>query len=81
MSIKRHPKEKTKETKNELKKKKLAVKRARQDRDNLHHELNEERQRNQGLFAQKDAEIAELRSQLKDANQQIEGLKKKSSCR
>jgi chromosome condensin MukBEF ATPase and DNA-binding subunit MukB len=69
--------EKTKATKSELKKKTLAVKRARENRDHLHEELKQERCKNQKMLTQKEIELQELREQLAKANQQIEDLKKK----
>jgi len=70
-------KEKTKETKEELKKKKLAVRRARENRDLLQEELWGERRKCQEALTKKDAEIAELKAQLAKVNQQVEDLKKK----
>lgn len=70
-------KEKTKETKDELKKKKLAVKRAREDRDQIDEELKQERRKSQEALTQKDIELENLRNQLAKANQQVEDLKKK----
>lgn len=73
-------KEKTKVTKDDLKKQKLAVKRARDGRDLIHEELSKEKTahyRAREEVSQKEIEIAELKTQLAKAMQQIEGLKKK----
>ena len=75
---------KTKETKNDLKKQKLAVKRARNGRDLLHEELSREKTahyRAREELSQKDIEIAELKTLLEKATQQVEELKKKRLLR
>lgn len=75
-------KEKTKATKDSLKKQKLAVKRAREGRESLHYELTKEKEshcRSQEELSQRNAEVAKLKVQLEEANQQIELLKKKTS--
>lgn len=77
-------KEKTKATKDDLKKQKLAVKRARSSRDLLHEELSKEKTahyRTREELSQKDIEIAELKTQLEKATQRVEELKKKRSLR
>ena len=77
-------KEKTKSTKNDLKKQKLAVKRARNSRDLLGKELSNEKTAHYRALEElnhKDMEIAELKSQLEKASQQIEELKKKKLLR
>lgn len=77
-------KEKTKATKDDLKKQKLAVKRARNGRDLLHEELSKEKTahyRTREELSQKDIEIAELKTQLKKATQHVEELKKKRLLR
>ena len=77
-------KEKTKATKDNLKKQKLAVKRARSGRDLLHEELSKEKTahyRTREELSQKDIEIAELKTQLEKATQRVEELKKKRSLR
>lgn len=77
-------KEKIKVTKDDLKKKKLAVKRARIGRDQLDEELSKEKAahyRAQEQLSQKDSEIAELKTQLAKVTQQVEDLKKKKSLR
>lgn len=71
--------EKAKSTKEELKKKTLAVKRARETRDRFYEELKQERCKNQEVLSQKEIELQELRDYLAKANQQIEDLKKKRS--
>lgn len=73
-------KEKTKMTKDDLKKQKLAVKRARNGRDLLDDELSREKTahyRAREELNQKDSEITELKTQLARATQQVEELKKK----
>jgi len=73
-------KEKTITSKYELQKQKIAVKRARESRDLFHEELSKEKTahyRTQEELSQKDIEIAKLKSQLENASQQIEELKKK----
>lgn len=73
-------KEKTITSKYELQKQKIAVKRARESRDLFHEELSKEKTahyRAREELSQKDIEIAELKSQLENASQQIEELKKK----
>ena len=72
-------KRKTKETKEELKKKKLAVKRARENRGQLEEELKQALYKSQEALTQKDTELENLRDQLAKANQQVEELKKKRS--
>jgi hypothetical protein len=75
---------KTKETKNDLKKQRLAVKRARSGRDLLHEELSKEKAahyRTREELSQKDIEISELKTQLEKATQQVEELKKKRLLR
>jgi hypothetical protein len=77
-------KEKTKETKNDLKKQKLAVKRARSGRDLLHEELSKEKTAHYRALeelSQKDIKIAELKTLLEKATQQVEELKKKRLLR
>ena len=77
-------KEKTKTTKDDLKKQKLAVKRARNGRDLLYEELSKEKTahyRARKELSQKDIEIAELKAQLAKATQQVEDLKKKRLLR
>ncbi len=77
-------KEKTKVTKDDLKKQKLAVKRARRGRDLLHEELSKEKTahyRAREELSQKDIEIAGLKTQLEKAIQQVEELKKKRLLR
>jgi hypothetical protein len=77
-------KEKTKVTKDDLKKQKLAVKRARSSRDLLHEELSREKTahyRAREELSQKDIEIAELKTLLEKASQQAEELKKKRLLR
>ncbi len=73
-------KEKTKETKDELKKQKLAVKRAREARDQLKQRESareEAYSNNQKQLAEKERENEQLKNQLKSAHQQIDELKKK----
>lgn len=73
-------KEKTKATKDDLKKQKLAVKRARGGRDLLHEQLSKEKTahyRAREELSQKDIEIAGLKAQLEKITQQVEELKKK----
>lgn len=73
-------KNKTIETKYELQKQKIAVKRAREGRDSLKEELSKEKTahyQTQYELNQKEIENAELKSQLEKANEQIEDLKKK----
>jgi hypothetical protein len=73
-------KEKTKVTKDDLKKQRLAVKRAISGRDLLHEELSKEKTahyRAREELSQKDVEIAALKAQLEKATQQVEELKKK----
>jgi len=73
-------KEKTKTTKEDLKKQKLAVKRARSGRDLLHEELSKEKTdhyRAREELVEKDIEIANLKTQLEQLTQQVESLKKK----
>jgi hypothetical protein len=73
-------KEKTKMTKDDLKKRTLAVKRARSGRDLLHEELSKEKTAHYRVLeelSQKDSEIAELKTQLARVTQQVEDLKKK----
>ena len=73
-------KEKTKATKDELKKKKLAVKRTRAIRDALETQLAEEKaghQKSLDELAQRDREIAELKAKLAQSAQQLEESKKK----
>ncbi len=73
-------KEKTKETKTDLKKKNLAVKRARNGRDVLQEELLKEKAAHDKAreeLNQKDFEIAELKIRLEKATRQAEDLKKK----
>jgi chromosome segregation ATPase len=73
-------KEKAKESKGELNKKKLAVKRARESRDALGHQLVEAQrvhQEVQKALEQKEKEAVALREQLEAAHQQILELKKK----
>jgi septal ring factor EnvC (AmiA/AmiB activator) len=77
-------KEKTKATKDDLKKQKLAVKRARDGRDLLHEELSKEKTahyRAKEALSQKDVEISELKTQLAKVTQQVEDLKKKRLLR
>lgn len=77
-------KEKTKVTKDDLKKQKLAVKRARSGRDLLDEELSKEKTahyRAREEVSQKDSEIAELKIQLARVTQQVEELKKKRLLR
>lgn len=73
-------KEKAKVAKDSLKKRTLAVKRARDGRDLLEEELSKEktahRQAREQL-SQKDAEITELRAQLAKRTQEAEEFKKK----
>ncbi len=71
-------KEKTLKAKLELKKKTLATKRARKQRDELEKKLKEERKAQEEL-KQKEQEIKELKEELEKSQQQIEILKKKSS--
>lgn len=73
-------KEKAKIAKNELKKKKLAVKRTRETRDSYKDNLERERKahlENREELAQKELEITLLKEQLEIAQQQIHELKKK----
>ncbi|WP_194847768.1 hypothetical protein [Candidatus Neptunochlamydia vexilliferae] len=72
-------KSKTIKSKYELQKQKIAVKRARASRDLLNKKLSEEKVshcRAQEELAQKEIEIADLKSRLEKADQQIEELKK-----
>ena len=66
-------KEKTKESKTKLKITTLALKRAREHRD----QLEEERHSIQKHLDQKDKEIAMLKRKLEQSTQEIETLKKK----
>lgn len=73
-------KEKAKVAKDDLKKKKLALKRARNGRDLLQEELSKEKTvhyRVREQLNQKDAEIAELKIQLEKQTQEMEEFKKK----
>lgn len=66
-------KEKTRESKTKLKIATLAVKRARESRDEIEKELyNRQKQ-----LDQKDAEISMLKKKLEQAAQEVESLKKK----
>jgi septal ring factor EnvC (AmiA/AmiB activator) len=73
-------KEKAKVAKDDLKKKKLALKRARSGRNLLQEELSKEKTihyRVREELSQKDAEIAELKAQLEKRTQEVEEFKKK----
>ena len=73
-------KEKAKVAKDDLKKKKLAVKRARSGRNLLQEELSKEKAAHYRVrveLSQKDAEIAELKAQLEKRTQEVEEFKKK----
>ena len=70
-------KDKTKKVKAELKKKNLAITRARQGRDQAQEKLSNERQHFQEQMNQKDREIALLTSQVEDFKRREEELKKK----
>src|SRR5580692_9709184 len=75
-------KEKTKMTKDDLKKQKLAVKRARNGRDLLHEELSKvktDHDKAREELTQKHIEIVTLKTQLQKLTQQVEDLKKKRS--
>jgi chromosome segregation ATPase len=73
--------DKTKIAKDKLKKKTLAVKRARETRDE-YKELLEQQEKayraSQDLLEQKNLEIIQLQKQLAEAQVQVEELKKKS---
>ena len=81
----RFGKKKLTESKYELQKQKIAVKRARGRRDSLFEELSKERinhRKTQNELNQKETEIKELKMQLERASQQVEEFKKKQSlCR
>ena len=73
-------KKKARTAKDDLKKKKLAVKRARSGRDLIQEELSKEKTahyRAREQLSQKDAEIAELKAQLEKRTQEVEEFKKK----
>jgi hypothetical protein len=73
-------KEKAKVAKDDLKKKKLAVKRARSGRDLLQEELSKEKTahyRVREQLNQRDAEIAQLKALLEKKTQEVEEFKKK----
>lgn len=73
--------EKNKTSKYELKKQKLAVKRARKNRDDLLEKLLEEQVTHNQLqddLKKKDAEISKLQSQLEQINKEVNILKKKN---
>jgi len=74
-------KEKTTTAKDELKKSRLAVKRARSARDSFKAELSKNEEaylESQKKMEQKDCEIALLKKRLEEAYQQIDALKKKT---
>jgi hypothetical protein len=70
-------KEKTKESKTKLKIATLALKRAREHRDQFEAELEEKCRSNQKQLDQKDDEIAMLKNKLEQAIEEIDILKKK----
>jgi hypothetical protein len=77
-------KEKTIESKYELQKQKIAVKRARKSRDVIREELVKEQAAHyeiQNRLNKKESEIAELKMQLEQAKQQVEEFKKKQLLR
>jgi chromosome segregation ATPase len=75
-------KEKTKEAKDELKIKNLAVKRARESREDFKNKFAQEEQKlieAKKLLVMKDLEIVELKKQLEGASKEVSNLKKKLS--
>jgi hypothetical protein len=73
-------KKKAKVAKDSLKKRTLAVKRARDGRDLLQEELSKEKTahyRAREELSQKDSEIAELKAQLEKSTKEVEEFKKK----
>lgn len=74
--------DKTKATKAELKKKTLAIKRARESRDEYKGLLEKQERafhESQDILEQKNLEIIQLQKQLAQAQEQIEEFKKKKS--